>query len=151
MDFQYGSFFKLYLAHISRVRNCGDHVLLCFPLTRNVVCTVGLCPAYIAAPTQGSLLMCIKRASLWPSWRLPEAISGLCHPNVFIVAETQLESPELENREEIHVFFLFKLFNSKGWCVSRSVFYKSVEWTLLLMGKGVGFFWNMEVVLCPAK
>lgn len=107
-------FFKLYLAHISRVRNCGDHVLLCFPLTRNVVCTVGLCPAYIAAPTQGSLLMCIKRASLWPSWRLPEAISGLCHPNVFIVAETQLESPELENREEIHVFFLFKLFNSKG-------------------------------------
>lgn len=107
-------FFKLYLEHISRVRNCGDHVLLCFPLTRNVVCTVGLCPAYIAAPTQGSLLMCIKRASLWPSWRLPEAISGLCHPNVFIVAETQLESPELENREEIHVFFLFKLFNSKG-------------------------------------
>ena len=97
MDFRYGSFFKLYLEHISRVRNCRDHVLLCFPLTRDVICTVGLCPAYIAAPMLESLLTCIKRASCWPFWRLPGAVSGLCHPNVFIVAETQLESPELEN------------------------------------------------------
>lgn len=28
MDFQYGSFFRLYLERISCVRNCGDHVLL---------------------------------------------------------------------------------------------------------------------------
>ena len=56
MDFQDGSFFKLYLEHISRVRNCGDHVLLCFPLTRDLICTVGLHPAYTAAPAQGALL-----------------------------------------------------------------------------------------------
>lgn len=30
--------------------------------------------------------------------------------------------------------------NSKGWCVSRPVFYKNVEWTLLLMGKRGRFF-----------
>lgn len=136
MDFQYGSFFKLYLEHISRVRNCGDHVLLCFPLTRNVVCTVGLCPAYVAAPTQGSLLTCIKRASRWPFWRLPGAVSGLCHPNVFIVAETRLESPELENREEIHVFFLFKLLIPKVDVFQDQFSIKMLNGLCSLRGKG---------------
>lgn len=115
-------------------------MFFCFPLTRDVVCTVGLCPAYTAAPTQGSLLHVHQKglplALLEAPWSRLRTLPSKC---IYCGWDSARVPWTGETGKKFMSFFCLNS-NSKGWCVSRPVFYKNVEWTLLLMGKGVGFF-----------
>lgn len=119
VNFRYGFFLlkrTLSPAYSVYLRLWRGHAVLCFLVTHGsrLHCrTVGPRPALHSCPSAGdsyvhgaSLTLPLLEASC-------SCLRILCHPNIFIMAEAQPESPARKNREEIHVLFVFKLLIPK--------------------------------------